>query len=118
MLSQEAHALDSAPTTGVDVLDYARLLRHGEPASVTHAASDRPVELLLPADLALAWRVDARANGDNLADWVTAMLDVAPDDAPNWEAAAATRGLRLAEWAYACALERIVPSRASPQSRT
>jgi len=118
MLRREAHALDSAPTTGVDLLDYTRLVRQGEAASVTRAPSGRPLELLLPADLALAWRSDAAARGEALAEWVTSMLDLAPNDAPNWEAAAASRGLRLAEWAYACALERIAVSSTSPQSRT
>ncbi len=93
-------------TAEATLLEYARLLRRGEPAAVTTVRSDGSVELLLPLDLLLAWRLDAAAADMALDAWVADRFSSAPDDAVIWEAAAAARGLRVPEWGYACALSR------------
>lgn len=113
------HCGDTVTAEG-ELLEYSRLLRRGESASLTQLGADGRAELLLPLELALAWRLDAAREERELGRWATGLLRSAPAGAIGWEAAAASSGRRLGEWAYACALSRssITIDSASPQSRT
>lgn len=99
------------------LMEYSRLLLRGEPASVTRIDAEGAAELLLPLELALAWRLDAGRTGQRLDRWAVELLASSPAEAIAWEAAAACCGRSLSEWAYACALSSIAVDRASPQSR-
>ncbi len=113
------HCGDTVTAEG-ELLEYSRLLRRGESASVTRLEANGRAELLLPLELALSWRLNAARDGRDLDRWAAGLLPSAPPGAIGWEAAAASSGGRLAEWAYACALSlgsRTADS-ASPQSRT
>jgi hypothetical protein len=111
--------LDEQATAGIpmlcgsaDLARYAEALRRGEPASVTRLGKDGEVELLVPEDLALAWRCEAAASSLTIDAWAVRMIGLAPDHCLCWEAAAAACGLRLAEWGYAYALRRLISSSA------
>jgi hypothetical protein len=99
------------------LMEYSRLLLRGESASVTRIHADGSVELLLPLELALAWRLDAARAGQQFDLWAVELLGSPPAEAIGWESAAASSGRSLSEWAYACALSSIVADSASPQSR-
>jgi hypothetical protein len=117
LLDQQADTLGwtLAPTT---LVEYALLVRHGEPLSITKTPDGHPVELLLPLELAASWRLDAAAAGDTVERWAANLYSRAPTGALEWEAASAACGLRLAEWAYACALKRSACLSASPHALT
>lgn len=111
--------LDEQAASGIPMLSaspdlalFAEALRRGEPASVKRLGADGEAELLVPEDLAHAWRCEAAASQCAIDDWAAAMIELAPDNALTWEAAAAASGLRLAEWGYAYALRRLVSSSA------
>jgi hypothetical protein len=103
---------------GGALAEYALALVRGEPGSFSAVRRGGGVELCLPADLELAWRLAASARGQDLASWA-ASLARAPLGAPlRWEAAAAARGQRLAEWCYAVRLRASCVASAWPQART
>ena len=109
VIALDAAAARTQPTvTGEAALvEYSKLLERGEPASRTRVRADGNVELMVPLELALAWRTDAAHAGEEIEQWAGALLaDSAAEavDAIAWEAAAALSGRRLTEWVYACAL--------------
>ncbi len=108
-------ALDEQAACGIPMLSgspdlalFAEALRRGEPASVKRLDEDGEAELLVPEDLAHAWCCEAAESKCAIDDWAAKMIELAPDDALAWEAAAAASGLRLAEWGYAYALRRLI----------
>lgn len=105
-LNEAATSSAGSVTAEASLLEYARLVHRGEAAALTSVRGDGSIELLLPLDLSLAWRLEARAALMTIDDWVAERFSTAPDDAVTWEAAAAARGLRVPEWGYACALSR------------
>jgi len=117
LLDAAAARLMATITAEGKLSEYSRLLRRGEPASVTRINADGAAELLLPLELALAWRLDAANAGRPLEQWATGLLGCPPAEAIDWESAAASSGRSLGEWAYACALSSIAAVSASPHSR-
>lgn len=89
---------------GGALAEYALALLHGEAGSFSAVDRNGTVELCLPADLELAWRLAANVRSEKLTSWAAARA-FAPTGAPlRWEAAAAARGQRLSEWIYAMRL--------------
>jgi hypothetical protein len=112
LLDDHAAAGLSMLSGSADLARYAEALRRGERASVTRLGPNGEVELLVPEELALAWRCEASAGGGSIDAWATSMIGLAPDRCLAWEASAAASGLRLAEWGYAYALRRLIASSA------
>ncbi len=110
----DEHAAAGLPMLcgSADLALYAEALRRGEPISVSRLGRDGEVELLVPEELALAWRCEASASGSPIDAWAMRMIELAPDGCLAWEASAAASGLRLAEWGYAYALRRLIASSA------
>jgi hypothetical protein len=111
-LDQRAEEFQPIIAGDIELLEYRRLLLRGEPGSVTRVPASGNVELLVPADLGIAWRREAAVGGADLDRWTTTLLQSAPSTALSWEAAAAGSGERLAEWVYASWLRRSVRSSA------
>ena len=75
-----------------DLALFAEALRRGEPASVKRLGDDGEAELLVPEDLAHAWRCEAVGSKCAIDEWAASMIEAAPDHALAWEAAAAAPG--------------------------
>jgi hypothetical protein len=120
---EAAHALGRASATGLTCAALDRAVEQAEPARALIPrpallgyaeqllnAGEHPgpfageLELLPPSRLLGAWRLAAFDAALELEQWMTVMLDRAPDGSLRWEAAAAAQGLTLTEWVLLQAL--------------
>lgn len=110
ILDKAAGEFASAVTGDRQLLDYRRLVLRGEPGAITRVPSDGSVELLVPLEMAVAWRRAAGGSAKALDRWVTEHVELPRGRVLTWEAAAAASGAALPEWIYACWLRRICRS--------
>lgn len=116
LLEACAHERSQPAPSDRDLRDYLTLLRARGPSATTQVPADGTIELLIPPQLALAWR-DAAGNAA-LDHWVSERVCDAPPDPWSFEIAAALRGASVPEWAYASWLRLSTRSSALPHART
>jgi hypothetical protein len=68
------------------------------------SASGPSLEVLLPSEMLLAWRLAAGGSALSMEAWVAAMISRAPAGVTRLEARAAAEGESLAAWCYAAFL--------------
>lgn len=93
---------------GSELRRYAIALRKGHPPSETGEV----LALRLPEEISGAWNTAASDARLEIAHWVSAALEKAPQKCVTWEAAAAATCRSLGEWAYASWLQASASARA------
>jgi hypothetical protein len=79
---------------------------------------DAWIEVLIPSEMVLSWRMAAAGAGSTLDQWAGAMVSLAPEGVGRLEAEAATAGESLAAWCYAAWVACAESRSASAQPRT
>ena len=103
--------------TGISPLArYGRAILSGRMADGSREGAG--IEVLIPSEMALAWRTTAAAAGSRLGHWATAMISRSPEGVGRLEADAAAAGESLAAWCYAAWLACAERRSASAQPRT
>lgn len=92
-------------------------------AILNGGANDAPeigptLELLIPSEMALAWRHSAAESAQSLDSWITQMIAAARPGVEKFEACAASAGEGLAAWCYAAFVAWSASCSASDQPRT
>lgn len=102
---------DTGVLPGRGWVDYAEALVAGRSLRMQPAGS---IELVLPEDLAVAWKRTAACAGISLAAWIAQTIADAPADCVLWEAASAAELRPMGEWAYSAWARRSTASSATP----
>jgi hypothetical protein len=107
----------SGPVAGISALArYGAAILAGRAGGAWER--DTWIEVLIPSEMVLSWRMAAAAAGSTLDQWAGAMVSLAPEGVGRLEAEAATAGESLAAWCYAAWVACAEIRSASAQPRT